>query len=149
VLVAAAVIALGGGDDGGNPAPPAERRADAPRTATAEQEAAPEPSQPAEPEPETPAPTASGSDLNAEGFELMQAGRYAEAVPVLQRAVAAWPEDSQDIEYAYALFNLGKSLTESGNPAAGIPYLEKRLTFKDQRGTVMRELKRAQRAAEG
>ena len=94
-----------------------------------------------------PAPAASGSDLNAQGFQLMQAGRYAEAVPLLQRAVAAWPEDSQDIEYAYALFNLGKSLSESGNPAAAIPYLEKRLTFKDQRGTVMRELKRAQRAA--
>ena len=68
---------------------------------------------------------------------------------MLQQAVASWPEDSQDIEYAYALFNLGKSLSESGDPEAAIPYLEKRLTFDDQRGTVMRELKRAQRAAGG
>ena len=67
--------------------------------------------EPAPAEPETPAPAASGSDLNAQGFQLMQAGRYAEAVPLLQRAVATWPEDSQDIEYAYALFNLGKSLS--------------------------------------
>ena len=68
-------------------------------------------------------------------------------MPILRRAVAAYPEDSQDIEYAYALFNLGKSLLESGSPDEAIPYLEKRLTFKDQRGTVMRELKRAQREA--
>ena len=81
---------------------------------------------------------ASGSDLNTQGFELMQAGRFDEAVPVLQQAVATWPEDSRDIEYAYALFNLGKSLSESGDPEAAIPYLEKRLTFDDQRGTVRR-----------
>ena len=60
----------------------------------------------------------------------MQAGRYAEAVPLLQRAVATWPEGSQDIEYAYALFNLGKSLSESGDPDAAIPYLEKRLDLQ-------------------
>ena len=63
----------------------------------------------------------------------MQAGRFEEAVPVLRRAVASWPEDSRDIEYAYALFNLGRALRLSGDPAAAIPYLEKRLTFEDQR----------------
>jgi serine/threonine-protein kinase len=146
VLVAAgAVLVAGGGDD---ESPPAETRAEEPRTVTERQTVttpAPEPA-PAE-EPAVPAPAASGSELNADGFELMQDGRYAEAVPILRRAVAAYPEDSQDIEYAYALFNLGKSLLESGSPDEAIPYLEKRLTFKDQRGTVMRELKRAQREA--
>jgi len=77
----------------------------------------------------------------------MQQGRFEEAVPILQQAVATWPEDSRDIEYAYALFNLGKSLTEAGNPAAAIPYLEKRLTFDDQQKTVAKELRRAQKAA--
>ena len=148
VLVAAGAVLLSTGGDEGSP-PQGETRAQAQRTVT-ERETVTTPApaeEPAPAEPETPAPAASGSDLNAQGFQLMQAGRYAEAVPLLQRAVATWPEDSQDIEYAYALFNLGKSLSESGNPAAAIPYLEKRLTFKDQRGTVMRELKRAQRAA--
>ena len=77
----------------------------------------------------------------------MQAGRFEEAVPILQQAVAAWPEDSRDLEYAYALFNLGKSLTEAGDPEAAIPYLEKRLTFDDQQKTVEKELKRALKEA--
>ncbi|HEU0025288.1 MAG TPA: tetratricopeptide repeat protein, partial [Thermoleophilaceae bacterium] len=101
---------------------------------------------PAQPAPEA-APPAGGSELNAQGFALMQAGRFDEAVPILRQAVASWPEDSRDIEYAYALFNLGKSLNRSGDPEAAIPYLEKRLTFDDQVETVQKELDRARRAA--
>ena len=78
----------------------------------------------------------------------MRAGRFEEAVPVLRRAVASWPEGSRDIEYAYALFNLGRALRLSGDPAAAIPYLEKRLTFDDRRKTVEQELKRARKEAE-
>jgi tetratricopeptide (TPR) repeat protein len=159
VLVAAAAIALvaSSGDD---PAP--ERDAARPQATSeerAQQPATPSPEEPTEDEPaaETPAPEpeaepdpAGGPELNADGFALMQQGRYAEAVPILQRAVASWPEDSRDLEYAYALFNLGKSLLETGDAAAAIPYLEKRLTFDDgQRGTVMRELRRAEREAGG
>jgi tetratricopeptide (TPR) repeat protein len=79
----------------------------------------------------------------------MQSGDYAGAVPILQEAVASWPEDSQDINYAYALFNLGKSLNRSGNPEAAIPYLEKRLSWNDQRETVEAELALAKRNAGG
>ena len=67
---------------------------------------------------------------------------------MLRRAVDSWPEDSRDIEYAYALFNLGRALRLSGDPEAAIPYLEKRLTFDDQRATVEAELERARQAAE-
>ena len=56
-----------------------------------------------------------------------------------------WPEDSRDINYAYALFNLGKSLNRSGRPDEAIPYLEKRLTWDDQRETVQAELDLARR----
>ena len=79
----------------------------------------------------------------------MQQGDYAGAVPILQEAVASWPEDSRDINYAYALFNLGKSLNRSGNPDEAIPYLEKRLTWSDQRETVQAELDLARRNAGG
>ena len=37
----------------------------------------------------------SGATLNAEGFELMQQGRYEEAIPILERAVAAFPEGTE------------------------------------------------------
>jgi tetratricopeptide (TPR) repeat protein len=79
----------------------------------------------------------------------MQSGDYAGAVPILQEAVASWPEDSQDINYAYALFNLGKSLNRSGRPDEAIPYLEKRLNWNDQRDTVQAELDLAKRNAGG
>ena len=52
----------------------------------------------------------------------MGQGDFAGAVPLLRQAVASWPEDSTDLEYAYALFNLGKSLNQSGSPAEAIPY---------------------------
>jgi tetratricopeptide (TPR) repeat protein len=90
-----------------------------------------------------------GAQLNEEGFALMQSGDYAGAVPILQEAVASWPEDSQDINYAYALFNLGKSLNRSGRPDEAIPYLEKRLNWNDQRDTVQAELDLAKRNAGG
>jgi tetratricopeptide (TPR) repeat protein len=70
----------------------------------------------------------------------MQQGDFAGAVPLLEQAVGSYPEDSQDMGYAYALFNLGKSLNRSGRPDEAIPVLEKRLVFSDQRETVQREL---------
>jgi tetratricopeptide (TPR) repeat protein len=122
----------------------------------------PKQEQPAQPAPapapeEEPAPPAEeqqassdpsrGAQLNEEGYALMQQGDYAGAVPILQDAVASWPEDSTDINYAYALFNLGKSLNRSGNPDEAIPYLEKRLQWNDQRETVQAELDLARRNA--
>jgi eukaryotic-like serine/threonine-protein kinase len=118
-------------------------------------EPAPAPAEEPEPAPEEQAPEeqtgsfdpARGAQLNEEGFALMQSGDYAGAVPILQEAVASFPEDSQDMNYAYALFNLGKSLNRSGNPDEAIPYLEKRLNWSDQRETVQAELDLAKRNA--
>jgi eukaryotic-like serine/threonine-protein kinase len=169
-LAAATVIAavLSSGDDGGEPEQAdrgAQQQADGgkakkdkePKEPKAEQEeqapAEPVPP-PEEPEPEAQPQEeqgsfdpARGAALNEDGFALMQQGDYAGAVPILQDAVASWPEDSQDINYAYALFNLGKSLNRSGDPEAAIPYLEKRLNWPDQRETVEAELDLAKRNA--
>jgi tetratricopeptide (TPR) repeat protein len=114
----------------------------------AEPAPAPEAEQEAAPEEETGSfDPARGAQLNEEGFARMQSGDFAGAVPILREAVASWPEDSQDINYAYALFNLGKSLNRSGNPDEAIPYLEKRLNWPDQRETVQAELDLAKRNA--
>ena len=51
----------------------------------------------------------------------MSAGRYDEAIPVLQRAVAAFPEGSTDLTLAYALYNLGRSLRLAGATGRGDP----------------------------
>ena len=91
----------------------------------------------------------SGTDLNAQGYSLIQQGRYAEAVPVLRRAVAAFPQGTTDINYAYALFNLGHALRMSGHPEEAIPILERRLQIPDQTATVQAELDAARVAAAG
>ena len=174
-LAAAGVLAavLSSGDDGGGEPQQADRdrqqQADGGRQQrdTQEEQQQPQAEQPQaeEQQPAAPAPapepeaapeestgsdgSATGPQLNDQGFALMQQGDYAGAVPILQEAVASWPENSRDINYAYALFNLGKSLNRSGNPDEAIPYLEKRLTWNDQRETVQAELDLARRNAGG
>lgn len=103
------------------------------------------------PEPEAPALTEgsseSGAALNEQGYALIQAGEYDAAVPVLEEAVASYPEGSEDITYAYALFNLGNALRLSGRPEEAIPILEERLEYPDQTETVERELEAARAEA--
>ncbi len=146
-----------GGDQGDRQEEQPQPQAEAPQ-AEEQQPAEPAPAPEPEPEPEPePAPeqpsgsgdAATGAQLNEQGFARMQQGDFAGAVPILQQAVASWPEDSQDINYAYALFNLGKSLNRSGNPDEAIPYLEKRLTWNNQRETVQAELDLARSNADG
>jgi tRNA A-37 threonylcarbamoyl transferase component Bud32 len=113
-------------------APPAEEAAPAEPTesAPAEEQA----SAPAEGDP---------AALNDEGFALMQEGDYEGAIPVLQQAVDAYPDGSQDLTYAYALFNLGSALRQAGRPDEAIPILEQRLEIPNQTGIVRKELELA------
>jgi serine/threonine-protein kinase len=91
-----------------------------------------------------------GAALNAEGFDLMNAGDYDAAIPKLQEAVDSFPPGTDDLNYAYALFNLGKALRLAGRPDEAIPILEQRLKIPNQQDTVQRELDLAkQQAAEG
>ena len=85
--------------------------------------------------------------LNDQGFKLMNQGRYEEAIPLLRKAVAAYPDGSRELTYAYALFNLGKSLRLAGRPEEAVPILERRLRIPNQTDTVRRELEAARRAA--
>jgi len=162
-LVAVAVILSSGGGDGGNRDERASDRAaeraaggSGQATETPPGEQPPAPAEPTEPEPTAPAPEepggeadvpastgndpARGTRLNDRGKALLDSGQPEEAVPVLERSVASFPEDSDDINYAYALFNLGNALRLSGRPDEAIPVLERRLEFPDQQDAVAREL---------
>jgi serine/threonine-protein kinase len=88
-----------------------------------------------------------GSALNQEGFELIQAGDYEAAVPLLEEAVRAFSPDTEDVDYAYALFNLGNALRLSGRPEEAIPVLERRLAIPNQSGVVREELAAARSEA--
>lgn len=147
-VVAIAALALGGGDD--EPTP---------RQAQSEGKSQQAKSQPPSQESEEPAPeetaaaaavpAAEGTDpalgaaLNEEGFALIQAGEYEAAVPKLEEAVAAFPAGTEDLNYAYALFNLGNALRLSGRPEEAIPILERRLEIPNQEGEVRKELETA------
>jgi tetratricopeptide (TPR) repeat protein len=70
----------------------------------------------------------------------MNQGNYDQAIPVLQEAVKAFPPGTSDLNYAYALFNLGKSLRLAGRYDEAIKVLEQRLKIPNQTETVQREL---------
>jgi serine/threonine-protein kinase len=146
-LVAAAAVITGiltasalTGDGNGDRAGPQRERSEKAR----EQRRSPE--SPARTTQTTPTTSARGAaGLNDEGFRLMNAGRYKQAIPLLEQAVAASDEGS--LTHAYALYNLGRSLRLAGRPGEAIPLLERRLRFPNQRETVARELEAARRAA--
>jgi serine/threonine-protein kinase len=71
-----------------------------------------------------PPPTMTAHQLNDEGYALINQARYAEAVPLLERAVAALrgagPADRYE---GFANYNLGYALVELGRCRAAIPPL--------------------------
>jgi tRNA A-37 threonylcarbamoyl transferase component Bud32 len=90
-------------------------------------------------------PAPSAAALEARGHELMLAGRYAAALPVLREAVRRATPGS--LTYAYALFDLGRTLRLDGDPAAAIPILERRLLIPNQPQVVAYELALARQQA--
>jgi eukaryotic-like serine/threonine-protein kinase len=161
IALAIATIAgavLSGGDDDGSSPSGADRTPAEPAKPDKEQEQPKAEKEPKEEGPAAPAPEeeqpdsgsydpARGAALNDEGFILMNAGRYDEAIEKLQEAVDSFPPGTDDLNYAYALFNLGKSLRLAGRPDDAIPILEQRLEIPNQQGVVKRELELAKQAA--
>jgi serine/threonine-protein kinase len=153
-LVVGAVVAIAAGGGGGHPA-----RSGSSAAASAGTHSIPAKTQSTAQTHSTAAKTqsapasATGADpsaLNSQGFALINQGNPTAAVPLLQQAVQRFRDQGRtgEIDYAYALFNLGNALRLSGSPAAAIPYLQERLrisAFKS--GEVQRELDLARRQA--
>jgi len=162
VAGSAIAIATGAGKDGdeGGPATHAASSSTASRH-PAESAAAPRKAKPKAKKAAPPAtttqqtspPATANADpvaLNNQGFALIQQGQATAAVPSLQRAVDGFRTQGRtgQIDYAYALYNLGNALRLSGRPADAIPYLEERLKISNyKRGVVKQELKTARRLA--
>ena len=97
-----------------------------------------------------PAPTVTTSTpptadtLEAQGHQLMLAGNYPAAIGALRQAIAAAAPGS--LTYAYALFDLGRSLRLGGDPRAAALVLERRLQIPNQTGVVRQELQSALQA---
>ncbi len=90
----------------------------------------------------TPAPVA--DTLEARGHQLMDSGSYSAAIPVLRQAVASAPHSS--LTYAYALYDLGRSLRLAGDPKDAVAVLYQRLQIPNQTETVRVQLQLALQA---
>ena len=166
VAGAAIAIAAGSGDKGdgagagsathaSTPAHSASKPKSKPK-ATQTQATTQAPAQTTQPPATTQAPPAAQAKsddavaLNNQGFALIGQGNAAGAVEPLQRSVAAFRAQGRkaDVNYAYALYNLGNALRLSGHPADAIPYLQERLQISNyKRGIVKKELATAQQQA--
>ncbi len=91
--------------------------------------------------PRRPSSTQSADSLEAQGHSLMLAGRYNEAVQVLEQALHAAAPGS--LVYQWALYDLGHSYRELGDLQAAIPLLQERLGYPDERQIVQNELNAA------
>jgi serine/threonine-protein kinase len=97
------------------------------------------------------AAAATGEDgfaLNDQGYSLVSAGQYEEAIPVLERAVNLLRDSGDQATFNYALYNLATAYLGAGRAADAIPLLEQRMQFDDgQLGEVQATLDRAYAAA--
>jgi hypothetical protein len=86
-------------------------------------------------------PTPLAETLEARGHQLMDQGDYTAAIPVLRQAIGSASPNS--LTYAYALYDLGRSLRLAGNPRQAVQVLWQRLQIPNQTGTVRQELQLA------
>jgi serine/threonine protein kinase len=122
-------------------------------TATKTETPAPTPSatKTPKPKPSPPATGGSASQLQVDAYNLNNAGKYDAALPVAQQAVLKGCQgDAKVSPCGYALYELGRAQLGSGDAAGAVATLNQRLQRypDDQRPTVEKLLKKAQKAAE-
>ncbi|MGZ4201793.1 MAG: serine/threonine-protein kinase [Thermoleophilaceae bacterium] len=151
VIVAAALALLTRGGDGGTPKHRTavhHRSSTKPKpkaAASQTQQSTPAAPQTTTPPSQQPQGADLGRQLNDQGKALIDAGRPDEAIPILERALAAFPPEARatDINYAYTLYNLADAYFQTGQFGKAIPLLQQRLTIPNQQGVVRRLLEQA------
>ena len=97
-----------------------------------------------EPEPE-PEPSASPSELNDQGFALMQAGDYEGALPLLEQAVEGLA-GSGELAEAYASYNLAYTRLQLGSCDGVLDLLGRSEEVQGQRKEIDRLRREAERS---
>ena len=98
---------------------------------------------------EEPPPQQQGADgvaLTDQSTALLGEGRYEEALPVAQQALAAL-QGSGELYEAYANYNVGKSLLGLGRCAEAIPYFDRSEQIQGERKEITRDRKTAEKCA--
>ena len=157
-VVLAIALASAGGDGGGQGdgaatgTPKQSQSSSADSDATQQPESTDTPASPAPPAASSgTADAASASRLNDQGYDLLKGGDPSAAVPLLKRSVEGFRNAGalSNVNYHYALFNLGEALMATDQPAAAIPYLQERLERSDdRRGLVRQTIAKAQAQAQ-
>jgi hypothetical protein len=155
LAVAVLLLVFVGGGSGGSHGTTQDLRAavphSAPRAGRGSTAGSAEPRHPITPSP------ALATQLEARGHDLLEAGQYTSAIPLLRGAIAATgeqldrcldPVGSACLTYAYALFDLGRAMQLNGQAATAVPILEQRLQIADQQQAVRSELALAQAQAD-
>jgi eukaryotic-like serine/threonine-protein kinase len=93
-------------------------------------------------------PTQSPSELNDQGFELMQAGRYEEALPLLEQAVARLAGSGETAE-AYASYNLAFTRLALGQCEGVVELLDRSEQVQGRRKEISRLRKEAEKSCGG
>jgi eukaryotic-like serine/threonine-protein kinase len=148
LITAGAIAALtNGGDD--KATPPVVQTTKKPakkKQATTQQQTTPSDSSQTQTQ-DTQAPAASGnpSEMQLQAHNLINQGKYEDAIALDKQVVAKG--SSTGLTYAYALYDLGHALRLAGRPDEAIPILEQRLKINNQRGVVQAELDKAKAEA--
>jgi eukaryotic-like serine/threonine-protein kinase len=87
--------------------------------------------------PETPAPSGNPSELNDQGFELMRAGNYQAALPLLEQAVAGLSGSGETAE-AYASYNLAVTRLALGRCDGVVELLDRSEQVQGKRKEITR-----------
>jgi len=108
---------------------------------------APEPPATTAPDEEQP-PTGNPSELNDQGFALMQAGRYDEALPLLEQAVAGLAGTGELAE-AYASYNLAFTRRALGQCDGVLELLDRSQQVQGERKEITRLRRETERSCGG
>ena len=92
-------------------------------------------------------PAQSPSELNDQGFELMQAGRYEEALPLLEQAVAGLAGTGELAE-AYASYNLAFTRRALGQCEGVVDLLDRSEEIQGKRKEISRLRKETEKACD-
>ena len=103
------------------------------------------PTPPRRPRPQPPRPRQSPSELNDQGFELMRAGRYEAALPLLEQAVAGLA-GSGELAEAYASYNLAFTRLALGRCDGVVDLLDRSEQVQGKRKEISRLRKEAERS---
>ena len=97
--------------------------------------------------PETPAPSGNPSELNDQGFELMQAGSYEAALPLLEQAVAGLAGSGETAE-AYASYNLAATRLALGRCDGVLELLDRSEEVQGNRKEITKLRHEAEKSCE-